>query len=257
MRVALSLTSLLVALWIGPIEAQDQTSIITGVVRDAQGQPLAGAEVFAGRTDKPAVTNEQGRFRISPAPSGRLWIAARKIGYAPVRGSITVSNGEQQDVELTMESLPVTLPEIKVVERSGMKIDRLNDYWRRSRTGYGGHFITRDDLERRNPITLVHVVRPYLPRAALARWEQHSWDYQYDFMFGVASARPLGGLGERCSPAISIDGGAALGGWELEDFPVDEVEAVEVYKPRWSEVPIEYQHYPRANRCGLVVIWRR
>jgi hypothetical protein len=256
MRVALSLTSLLAALLVAPVEAQDQTTIITGVVRDAQGNPIAGAEVVAGRTDKPVATNEQGRFRINPAPIGRFWIAARKIGFAPVRSSITVGSGEQQQVELTMEALPVTLPELKVVERSGMKIDRLSDFWRRSRTGYGGHFITREDLDRRRPITLVNVVRPHLPRAALARWEQPSWDYQYDFMYGVASSR-FSGLGERCAPAISIDGGAPLGGWELEDFPVQEVEAVEVYKPRWSEVPIEYQHFPRANRCGLVVVWRR
>lgn len=256
MRVAPRVTVLLSTLVVSSLQAQAPTASITGLVLDAEGRPIPGAEIFVGRSDKPLTTNQQGRFRIVPAPTGRFWIAARKIGFAPVRGSVTVSGGETQAIELIMDPLPVTLPEIKVVERSGMRASRLSDFWHRSRTGYGGRFITRDDIEQRNPFSLVQIVRPVLPRAALERWEKPSWDYQYDFGFSRVSSA-WSRSGERCGPAISIDGGAPLGGWELEDFPVSEVEAVEVYKPRWSEVPIEYQHYPRANRCGLIIVWRK
>jgi hypothetical protein len=182
-----------------------------------------------------------------------LWVAARRIGYAPVRKSVTLTKGERAVVDLTMEALPVTLPEVKVVERSGMKVRRLEDFWRRSRTGFGGYFITREDIDQRNPALLSQALRPYLPFSALAQWEQRPWDYQNDFFFRSTSLRSS----QRCAPAISINGGVPISGWTVDDFPVSEVEAIEVYKPRWTELPIEYSHYPRAQNCGLVVIWQR
>ncbi|HEX9893047.1 MAG TPA: carboxypeptidase-like regulatory domain-containing protein, partial [Gemmatimonadales bacterium] len=145
MRLALGFTSAILAVLAGPLTAQDQPATISGVVRDAQGQPIAGAEIFAGRAEQPATSNPQGQFRIAQAPSGALWVMARKIGYAPVRRSVRVAKGENQVVDFTMEPLPVTLPEVKVVERSGFKSRRLEDFWRRSRGSYAGRFITRED----------------------------------------------------------------------------------------------------------------
>jgi hypothetical protein len=182
-----------------------------------------------------------------------LWVAARRIGYAPVRKSVTITKGEREVLDLTMEPLPTTLPEVKVVERSGMKMGRLEDFWRRSRTGFGGHFVTREDLDQRKPIFLSQAVRPYLPFSALAQWEVRPGDYQNDFYFRPTSLRSS----QRCAPAISINGGVPITGWLVDDFSVSEVEAIEVYKPRWSELPIEYSHYPRAQNCGLVVLWQR
>jgi hypothetical protein len=43
----------------------------------------------------------------------------------------------------------------------------------------------------------------------------------------------------------------------VDDIPVSEVEAIEIYKPRWSHIPVEYSFHPRAQACGLVVIWQR
>lgn len=253
MRIVLGITAL-GALLAAPLQGQDKVSVITGVVRDAEGKPLAGAEVFAGRSDKPATTTEQGTFRIAPAPTGPLWVSVRRIGYAPVRRSVTISKGEVQTLDFEMEPLPVTLPELKVVERSGFKSRRLEDFWRRSRTGFGGRFVTREEIERRNPIQLSQLVRGHLPFAALARWEVSAWDSEYDFI-GFRSAAT--GVSRRCSPAVSINGNVPLGGWLVDDIPVSEVEAIEIYKPRWSNIPVEYSFHPRAQACGLVVIWQR
>jgi hypothetical protein len=200
-------------------------------------------------------TNDRGEFRVSPAPRGNLWVAVRRIGFAPTRRSITLGKGERQYVHLAMTPLPVTLPEIKVVERSGMKLKRLNDFFRRSRTGYGGRFITRDDIERRNPYALSALVRPYLPWAALTYHE-----YRGQFYPEFLSAAFSRAASQRCPPAVSINGGLAVMGWYVDEIPVSEVEAIEVYRPRWSEIPIEFTgglSGMQAAQCGLVIIWQR
>lgn len=184
--------------------------------------------------------------------------AARRIGYAPVRRSVRITRSETQEIDLVMAPLPVTLPELKVVEQSGMRSRRLQDFWQRSRSGYGGRFITGEDLERRNPITLVQMVRPHLPYAALTGLERDVGDFG-PIQSGYQQSAAYGGgrSGARCAPAVAFDGGIASDTWNVEDIPVSIVEAIEVYRPRWSEIPIEYSFDGRARRCGLVIIWSK
>lgn len=239
------------------VTAQTQGPVVTGVVRDTTGRPIVGAEVFVGRTQKPVTTNDVGRFRVTGAPTGAQWVAARRIGYTPVRRSVRISREETQEIELVMVALPVMLPELKVVEQSGMKARRLEDFWNRSRSAYGGRFITSEDLERRNPITLGWMVRPYLPNAALSNWERDASDFGPIRNFQQSGAFGAGRSGARCAPAISFDGGITSDTWTVEDIPVSMVEALEVYRPRMSEIPVEYWYDGRAGRCGLVIVWTK
>jgi hypothetical protein len=247
---------LLLPLLAAPAVAQTGGPVVTGMVRDSAGRPIPGAEVFVGRTDKPAITNDAGRFRLVGAPSGPQWVAARRIGYAPVRRSVRIVRNETQQIDLVMIALPVTLPELKVVEQSGMKNRRLQEFWQRSRFAYGGRFITSEDLERLTPITLVQMVRPQLPNAALTNTERSTddqgpiWGYQQAAAYGSR-------LGRRCAPAVSINGSSASDMWTIEDIPVHLVEAAEVYKPKWSEMPVEYTFSGRAMTCGLVIVWTK
>jgi hypothetical protein len=254
-RIAYSL--LLLPLLAAPVSAQTQGPVVTGLVRDSAGRPIPGAEVFVGKTDKPVTTNEAGRFRVAGAPSGPQWVAARRIGYAPVRRSVRIMRDETQQVDLVMTALPLTLPELKVVEQSGMKNRRLEDFWQRSRFAYGGRFITGEDLERRNPVTLAQVVRQYLPNAALTNVERSPddqgpmWGYQQTAVYGSR-------MGRRCAPAVSVDGSMASDMWTVEDIPVGLVGGLEIYRPRWSEMPTEYSFTSgRAMQCGLVVVWTK
>jgi len=237
--------------------AQTEGPVVTGTVQDSAGRPIAGAEVFVGRTDKPVTTNEAGRFRVVGAPSGPQWVAVRRIGYSPVRRSVRISRDENQVIALVMTALPVHLPELKVVEQSGMKTRRLQDFWDRSRTAYAGRFITGEDLERRNPSTLVYVIRPWLPYAALSNIERNPADYGPMWGYGQTASYSRNRLGGRCAPAVSLDGGIASDSWTIEDIPVTMVEALEIYRPRWTEIPIEYSFSGRALQCGLVIVWTK
>lgn len=236
------------------VSAQTDGPVVTGVVKDSAGAPIAGAEVFVGRTDKPVVTNDAGRYRVTGSATGAQWVAVRKIGFGPVRRSVRIMKGEVQVVDLVMTALPVHLPELKVVEQSGMKRSRLQDFWDRSRTSFGGYFITGEDLARRNMINLTMSVRQYLPWAALESWERSSMDY--GTMWNVQPAS-ISTRHARCAPAISFDGGIPSDTWNVGDIPVSMVEAVEIYKPRWMDIPVEFQLDGRAQRCGLVVLWTK
>lgn len=248
------------------LAAQDNPPILTGVVVDEAGNPLDGAEVFLDRSSKPVTTDARGRFRIDPAPRGPHWVAVRRIGYKPERRALTLEKGESQTLTLTLTALPVTLPEIQVTEMSGMKVRRLNDFFRRSRTGFGGRFITRDDIERRRPYALSQLLRSYLPFAALTPAEYPS-NFYLDLQgsaFGGASGFQSQAFGRgyrtRCPPAISFNGAMPGFLWYVDDLPVSEVEAVEIYRPGWAEMPIEYTAGltgAQARRCGLVIVWQR
>ena len=234
--------------------AQTEGPIVTGVVKDTSGSPIVGAEVFVGRAEKPVVTNEAGRFRVISSFTGPQWVAVRKIGYSPARRSVRLSKTETQVVDLVMTVLPVHLPELKVVEESGFKRSRLQDFWGRYHSTYGGYFVTGEDLARRNAISLSNVVRLYLPYAALESWERNTMDYgpmMNTYTLATSSNT------RRCAPAISYNGSMPDDFWSVGDIPVSQVEAVEVYKPRWMRIPTEFQMYGRAVQCGLVIIWTK
>ena len=248
---------LLLPLLTGAASAQTESPTVTGFVRDSAGRPIVGAEVFVGRTDKPVTTNEAGRFRLVGAPTGPQWVAARRIGYSPVRRSVRIAGNETQEIDFVMVALPVTLPELKVVEQSGMKNRRLQDFWERARMAYAGRFITGEDLERRNPVTLDQVVRFWLPYAALNSFERSPMDYGPVWGYEHTASFSRNSFGRRCAPAISVDNGIVNDNLTVEDIPVDMVEAVEIYRPRWTEIPIEHSFSGRALQCGLVIVWTK
>jgi len=154
-------------------------------------------------------------------------------------------------------ALPVNLPELKVVEQSGMKNRRLQDFWERARIAYAGRFITGEDLERRNPVTLDQVVRFWLPYAALNNFDRNPMDYGPVWGYEQTASFSRNGFGRRCAPAISVDNGIVNDNLTVEDIPIDRVEAVEIYRARWTEIPIEFSFSGRALQCGLVIVWTK
>lgn len=84
---------------------------IVGVVKDAQGAPVSGAEVFAsakeqrGAGDR-ARTNAEGRFELQGLAPGTYEVSATKDGFArsaSKSAELAKSAGKSRDVELVLE----------------------------------------------------------------------------------------------------------------------------------------------------------
>jgi outer membrane receptor protein involved in Fe transport len=129
-----------------------------------------------------------------------------------------------------------------IVESSALR-DKMADFERRRASGRGT-FITREDVERRNPLTLADLLR--VARGLTVR----SVGGRTELRFARANARLVG---PDCPPEIWIDGVRAFDATVDEVHP-EEVEGVELYRGL-GQIPAEY--LSRSSGCGLVLIWTR
>ncbi|MBQ3960930.1 MAG: carboxypeptidase-like regulatory domain-containing protein, partial [Muribaculaceae bacterium] len=96
--------------------AQSNNGKVTGVVRDANGEPLIGATVKVKGTNQGTATDVDGKYSIKAAPGSTLVISY--IGSAPQEVKVT---GSVLDIDLADSS--TNLDEV-VVTALGIKKDR-------------------------------------------------------------------------------------------------------------------------------------
>ena len=92
-----------------------QVGTVTGRVIDASTQrPLADVQVSIVGTQRGAITNENGEYRIASAPAGAQTVRAQHIGYAPGTLAVTVPATGNVVANFTMSVTAVTLDQIVV-----------------------------------------------------------------------------------------------------------------------------------------------
>lgn len=95
--------------------AAAQEGVVTGRVVDAQNlSPLTGAQVFLPGTDLGALTDEEGRYRISGVPPGSHEIRVRLLGYRQVTKSLEMPRGGNSVVNFRLSVSAVSLKEVVV-----------------------------------------------------------------------------------------------------------------------------------------------
>ena len=88
---------------------------VTGRVVDASSQrPLADAQVSIVGTQRGAVTNENGEFRIVNVPAGAQTVRAQRIGFAPATLAVSVTAGGSAVANLALAVTAVELDQIVV-----------------------------------------------------------------------------------------------------------------------------------------------
>jgi len=235
-----------------------QDPILRGRVVDSAGTPLDAAEIELVGARLKATTGADGRFQFRELRASRYWLSIRRVGFLPLRLSITVKKDVPRDLELTLERLPFELPEI-IVEAEHERYDRMmREFMWRSRTTWGGRFLTRDDLDRYgNSGTLGSIVIRHLPFKAMFTMNQAGGYplFPDDVFLSTDRLTRRTRYRPECPPAVALNGGPVLVGMAVNDILTEEVEALEVYR-EGAKLPIEYAWNRRAE-CGLVVVWLR
>ena len=91
------------------------TGTITGRVTERQTQrPLGNVQVRVVGSNRGAVTDDSGSYRITNVPAGPAQVAAQRLGYGPQSRSVSVTAGGTVTADFTMAAAVTTLDAITV-----------------------------------------------------------------------------------------------------------------------------------------------
>jgi TonB family protein len=230
------------ALAIAPLRAQDTPApgTLAGTVRDSAGALIAGAEVTVAGTGLRAYTTGQGEFRLTNVPSGSVTVGVRRLGFSPALASIVIAPNQAAVVVVVVTPLAQALAQIVVRgDRRFEDYGRMAGFYQRKSRSSGGHFITREQIDQRNPAQLTDLFRS-VPGARI-----HSSTFNNVVRF----------RGMRCAPLVWLDGFPATAGeFDLDALDPYIVEGVEVYLGI-ATVPPEFRWVRGGGSCGAIVIW--
>ncbi|UCC72309.1 MAG: TonB-dependent receptor [Gemmatimonadota bacterium] len=264
-----------------PVEGQ----VVRGRLLDLHtNQPIAEGVLTLipeqGRGVLSVVTGDDGAYRLEAPAPGRYFIEARRFGYRSwVDGPIDLRAGDDWETEYHLAAIPFVLdPVVVTVPRTVYEafLERVGFFERQK--GDFGHFITRDEIERRVPARMTDLLST-IPGVRLVPSSSGLSRSSLSFRGSVLS------MGGACHPRVFVDGlivilgDARVRGTDVYGFPElgtevaadpserpeialddvvmpGDVEAVEVYR-RASEVPAQFGGMSTATQCGVIAIWTR
>ncbi|HJR35993.1 MAG TPA: hypothetical protein VJ817_13645 [Gemmatimonadales bacterium] len=272
------LTALLLACSASSLAAQADSGhiMIAGTVIDPLRNPIEGAEIRIMGGGPSALSSPAGTFRIFAPRSKQILVQVRRPGY---RAELLVLDREWSGTVLLQPGI-FELPAIKVTARYAKPAKyagtaKYDDYFRRRRIGFG-QFISREDIERRNPFRTIEILQGqagirtsiHPPGAAYGSVVAFARCNEYPPKINVyIDGRKL--MGEASASAESIlqrmqsvtFGDEALAGQRrtmaavgemLERIPPGDIELIEIFRGP-GELPGEFND----GNCGAISIWTR
>jgi hypothetical protein len=245
----MSLARLLPLLFASSVAAQTPSSVLRGVVVDSASGPLAGVAISAAGSQVRTVTSQSGQFVLAPLAQGFHTIVAQRAGYAPESTTVTLNEGDTLDVRIVLLSVTVTNT---VAEAKPASVEHTFDRRRASRGG--GRFITRADIERRNPRQVSDILRNV---SGIRIVDSAGTTVAVSTRGPRTEANTDGSLRDRaCVLHVGVDGVTKDASFAMDNISPTEVYGIEVFAGAAS-VPPEFGGLRPEAWCGLIMIWTR
>lgn len=236
-----------------PAVTNTRTGILTGIVTNLNGVPLKRTEVLIVNTDLKTVTNDSGVYEFLAAPTGRVRVIARRIGFEPDERRVSLEANAQKQLNFELKGLPEQLDSVMIREAGGT--GRLAEFWARRMTGHGA-FITRDDIDRRKPHHASDLLRTIT--GVKVTMGESGFDRALITMGRnpqLIAARGTTSLASACRVTYYVDGAyAPVGTFHMDDMSPGAIEAMEIYRGP-AETPVRFRQ--RDTACGVIAIWTR
>ncbi len=213
---------------------------LRGVIRTANGEPIARARLQVRESVAGEVSNADGSFELRGLPVGTHAIEALAVGYTPLRQAVDITEADTARLILTMTPVDLTLDAVRVLGERAVPAWK-REFEGRRRQGMG-RFIDDAAIARRNPMMVTDLLAG-VPGVAI---RAGAFTSQSQLLLN----RVGGGL---CNPDVVVDGMfVELAGMGVDAFvPASRLVGVEIYRGyvlRPSEFPIR-------RSCGLIVLW--
>jgi hypothetical protein len=231
-------------------EVTTPARVVGHVLEERTGRGIDGAEVRLIRDaiDLGRPTDGFGYFAFPNVREGVYELLVSHIAYGTRRDSIEIVRGQLYDLELRLSMQPIELEPLVVEAVRWQVSPRLWGFYERADYGQGS-YITRDEIERRQPLRVTHLIAEVPGLSIVNRPGPSDYIVLNRYKHFDPSGRP-----GPCFPVLYLDG-FRLRGASFDDlvFPSD-VEGVEVYKGL-AEYPGEFAS-PDAL-CGVIAVWTR
>jgi hypothetical protein len=246
--------TVLVMLVLATVPQQAASQVLRGrVVDHASSAVLSDVHVRliddTGRETGRTTSDASGIFQLRAPGDGRYRVQASLIGYETA-ASDALAIGRHETVELLIRLSvdPVQLTPIVVTTRHDGS--RLAEFERRRELRLTGHFITREEIERR-PIATAAELLIGIPAVTLTPMSDGGGVPQDRYILGFRSRTP-----DHCTAHLFINGTEVMQTptRTVDDLLIgDWIGGIEIY-PSAALAPVEYR---RADPCGVVLYWTR
>lgn len=228
------------------------TAQLAGTIRGEGGTLLAEAQVrVLGAATPPSKSKQDGTYSLVELPAGSQIVEVKALGYAPVRANVMLRRGRMEPLDIAMTKVAVVLDELEAKGYSTL-FDR-SGFEQRRQSGIG-HYITEDEIRKRNPVRTEDVFRG-VPGVQL---ELASEFGGYMPTFVRAQGSTVGTGGGVCYPNFVIDGTVYRGDTfsNTNGLPIapQDVKGIELYASAAFAPP---QFVSISSGCGVIVIWTK
>lgn len=258
-RQALSGLMAMAAMAVATPDLHAQTGLLRGVVEDSIGVPIPAVDVSVVGSSRRLRTDSLGRFTLTALGSGTHRLILRRFGFESLASPVTMSDGDTLALTFELRAAPAMLGEVHV-DASPITPRLLDVGFDRRRKLEGvpsRQFVTRAEIERRNPVAVSDLLKRMSARASGASCMD-------PVLFVDGAIRP------RLAPPVQMrrlitsrgEDQTPIAGSSANPFrpPVDdiapgEIEGIEVYTGP-AQIPPEFKASGRGFEC-VVVIWTR
>ena len=217
--------------------------VMDGIVTDTSLAPIAGATISLLGSPVSAKSGENGRFRIVALPAGEYVVLARRLGYASASATLHVDGGDTLRPSFALRRVT---PELDTVRASALfAVSRLGEFEERRAQAVGGHFITANEIYKRNPVHIADMLQSVLSVSIVA----DRIGRRKAFTTRDTPGRPP------CPFQIFVDGQVFDESGDLSNAPPPgNVAGIEIYSGP-ATIPLEYKRLD--TMCGIILIWTK
>ena len=225
---------------VAPAPDVDTTANFTGTVASSQtGKPISGARVSIPELQFGAITDEEGNFTVRELPPGLYDVRVHYLGFSTNQRPIRLQPGRVTNATFLLERDVLEVADLKVEVKRSNRVDPMAEFKRRMERGFGD-FITREEIEKRNPQHTSDLLRT-VPGVDVGPAQ-----------YGQADVR-MRRAGRECQPVVFLDG-VLTRNYNIDQLQPQSIEAIEVYR-RSSETPPQFTL--SSSGCGVLVIHTR